>query len=265
MKPNISEFSYGYALTDELVHWHSLPITAAPVFPSLYDEGKPGGGYDVKLEKPGIPLFLQFKLSHCMVRNTAMEVTKKCISSKPFYRMYIRPHKHSAQHEMLLDLEASGNEVYYSAPYFHKLHELNDAYISHSVKRRSLWLKPSSIGNSPNDEHHVSFKHPAELYICSEPRKIEASGSFEEFSQHIMSIFEERAAIAMKRESLNATADLLRTLSGQRTDFSDSDRETSVTGLSNRHPLQQMAFYSHVYFDAQLFVITKSEPSEPNG
>ena len=67
MKPDIAEFNYGYALTDELIHWHGAGITAVPIFPSLYDEGQPGGGYDVKLDRGGIPLFLQFKLSDCMV------------------------------------------------------------------------------------------------------------------------------------------------------------------------------------------------------
>ena len=74
MKPNISEFSFGYALTSELIHWYGMPITAAPIFPSTYQEGQAGGGYDVMLNQPGLPLFLQYKLSHCMVRSNAQEV-----------------------------------------------------------------------------------------------------------------------------------------------------------------------------------------------
>jgi hypothetical protein len=47
--------------------------------------------------------------------------------------MYIRPARHSEQHEMLLDLENDGNEVYYSAPAFHKPEEFNDAYLNNQV------------------------------------------------------------------------------------------------------------------------------------
>ncbi|MEN6487902.1 MAG: hypothetical protein ABFD66_03310, partial [Smithella sp.] len=112
MRPDISEFSYGYALTEELIHWHGTELTAAPFFPSLYQEGQEGGGYDLMLERPGMLLFLQFKLSDCMVRNTAREV-KDGIFSAPCYRMHIRPARHSQQHEMLLKLENDGNEVYY--------------------------------------------------------------------------------------------------------------------------------------------------------
>ena len=108
MRPDISEFSYGYALTDELIHWHGTPLTAAPIFPSLYREGRPRkgepGGYDIMLQRPGLPLFLQFKLSHCMIRKSAKEFDD-IIFTPPFYRMHLSPAKHSKQHEMLLDLE----------------------------------------------------------------------------------------------------------------------------------------------------------------
>ena len=55
MEPEFSEFSYGYALTDELIHWNGTKLKAAPVFPSLYDEGA-GKGYDLKLDRQnGVP------------------------------------------------------------------------------------------------------------------------------------------------------------------------------------------------------------------
>jgi len=41
MTPEISEFSYGFALTNEIVAWATLKI--APIFPSLIEEGKKGG------------------------------------------------------------------------------------------------------------------------------------------------------------------------------------------------------------------------------
>src|SRR4051794_37173385 len=71
--PEISEFSYGFALTNELVGWTALK--AAPMFPSLIEEGKKGGGYDVKLDAPGKPLYLQFKRAHCMTRRSAREIS----------------------------------------------------------------------------------------------------------------------------------------------------------------------------------------------
>jgi len=40
MTPEISEFSYGFALTNEIVGWANLK--APPIFPSLVEEGKVG-------------------------------------------------------------------------------------------------------------------------------------------------------------------------------------------------------------------------------
>ena len=74
MTPEISEFSYGFALTNELVGW--APLAAAPIFPSLLEEGKAGGGYDVHLDAPGTPLYLQFKRSDCMKRKSAKEISQ---------------------------------------------------------------------------------------------------------------------------------------------------------------------------------------------
>jgi hypothetical protein len=55
MIPKISEFSYGFALTN--VPWSKL--NAAPILPSLIEEGKKGGGYNVELQFPDVPLYLR--------------------------------------------------------------------------------------------------------------------------------------------------------------------------------------------------------------
>jgi len=44
MRPDFSEFSYGYAVTEEIVTANKATLVAAPLFPSLYKEGKTGGG-----------------------------------------------------------------------------------------------------------------------------------------------------------------------------------------------------------------------------
>jgi len=53
-----------------------MKLSAAPIFPSLIEEGKAGGGYDVKLDWPFAPLYLQFKRSECMTRRSAREYRK---------------------------------------------------------------------------------------------------------------------------------------------------------------------------------------------
>ena len=72
MKAEFSEFTYGLSLVNELTK--TLTCTAVPIFPSLIEEGKKGGGYDAKLlSKRGTILNLQFKLSDWMKGSNARE------------------------------------------------------------------------------------------------------------------------------------------------------------------------------------------------
>ena len=61
MSEKFSESTYAFAFTHELLRWVGTSLQAAPVFPSTWEEGQSGVGYDVMLDRPGIPLFIQFK------------------------------------------------------------------------------------------------------------------------------------------------------------------------------------------------------------
>jgi hypothetical protein len=153
MKPGISEFSYGYAITSEVAQLSALRMIGAPVFPSLLQEGNVG--YDVQLPMAGDPVFFQFKLSDYMVRRSAAGAG---LLGVPHYRMHLRPLRHSSQHNLLLSLEDRGFTVFYAAPEFHQPHELNSAYLRKSVVRSSAFFRPRAIGTLPDDgDHFVSF------------------------------------------------------------------------------------------------------------
>jgi hypothetical protein len=171
MTPEISEFSYGFALINELVGMTSLK--AAPIFPSLIEEGKKGGGYDVKLDAPGVPLFLQFKCAHCMVRSTGKEIrVHKLPISPPYYRFHITDAAKSDQHELLLELDDGTVAVFYAAPRFHRILEINDAWSLGAVAARSIFVRPASVGHLAAGKHCVSFDSKR-AFVCSEPREVE--------------------------------------------------------------------------------------------
>jgi hypothetical protein len=178
--PEISEFSYGFALTNELVGW--LELFAAPIFPSLLEEGKAGGGYDVKLDSPGAPLYLQFKRSECMTRRSAREY--RSIRDQggrlrvPFYRFPITEAVKSDQHELLLALDTLPNHVFYAAPRFHQLSEINDAWRASAVASRSVFVSPSEIGSVDDARHTVAFDR-SYSWVCSDPRPLRALNSRE--------------------------------------------------------------------------------------
>lgn len=180
MIPEISEFSYGFALTNELVGW--LELFAAPIFPSLIEEGRSGGGYDVKLDRPGAPLYLQFKRAECMTRRSAREyrriLAQGGLLPVPFYRFPITVAATSDQHEMLLALDSAPNHVFYAAPRFHQLSEINDAWHANAVAGRSVFVAPSEIGSLDDDRHTVAFDR-LNSWVCSDPRPIRALTSRE--------------------------------------------------------------------------------------
>jgi hypothetical protein len=259
MKPNISEFSYGYAITDELIHWRGTHITAVPVFPSLYEEGQRGGGWDVKLDRRGIPLFLQFKLSDKMIRNNAKEC-KMGLFSPPLYRMYIRPSLFSDQHKMLLDLENEGNEVYYTAPAFHEPWELNEAYLNHSVNINSIWVRPSWIGSLPDRRsHHVAFQQPGEKFFLSKYRLMEENVDFSSFSRSIDLSIKERGEFSLRQQNLSKISDQIVSISSRRTRLPRKYFNIVKERAEELKPIQKIAFYSSMFLGSQLFVVSESE------
>jgi len=154
-----SEFTYGFALVNELVSNASPPILSVPVFPSLLAEGRAGGGYDVALNRPGRPLFLQFKLARWMRGRRAREF-QQGLFSQPFYRMDVRPRRSSQQHRLLLDLEQQRvGRVYYCAPAFHTLAQLDTFYNAKRIARYSRFVRPSQLPIiRDNDDHWLSFQ-----------------------------------------------------------------------------------------------------------
>lgn len=175
MRPiDLSEFSYGYAVTEALVKTMPGGVQAAPLFPSLKKEGQPGYGYDVALEFSGFLLFFQFKLSDQMERRSALE-TKDGFLEPYFFRMHLRASAHSDQHQLLIDLEATQqnlpHEVYYAAPLFHTSVQLNEAYRTNSVVDRTVFFRPSDIGALPDsDPHWVSFADGSNQAYFYSPR-----------------------------------------------------------------------------------------------
>jgi len=259
VKPNISEFSYGYALTDELIHSHGVPINAAPVFPSLYDEGQVGGGWDLKLSRPSVPLFLQFKLSECMTRRNCQEV-RRGLMPVPCYRMHVRPSRFSRQHELLLDLEAKGHEVYYSAPAFHGPDELNEAYLQREVKSRSLWLRPSQIGPLPDDQsHHVSFRMNEPWYFCSEPRRGETKGAFDDFVAQMQRILYAQGETGTSESAFEKLAADIEQVAQRRPDVSVRVKDDARRVLETASPVKRVAYYASVFLESQLFVVSRPE------
>jgi hypothetical protein len=170
-----SEFSFGYALTDSLVEAFRHNLGVAPVFANQVAEGKPGGGYDMKLPLNPIPLFFQFKIPSVLIR-----VTKHMPKGygTPYYRMALRTRKPN-QHQLLLDLEKTQPLVYYATPMFDRIVDLDLGFMKKSIQANCAFIKPSKIGALDSGPHHVSYKKGFPNWVHSEPKEIEGSHDFD--------------------------------------------------------------------------------------
>jgi hypothetical protein len=258
MRANISEFSYGFAITSELVQAPE-GVTAAPVFPSLIAEGQQGGGWDVRLDRPGVPLFLQFKLCDRMTRRTCREALQAGFNV-PCYRMHLRPARFSQQHEMLLDLEATGQEVYYCAPMFHQPEELNEAFMQSCVRARSIWIRPSDIGPLPDDnDHHLSFEPGSPWTFFSEPRRLEAKRGFEDVATELTERLRKRGRIDISRQHLEGLAEAIASIADRRRDISQRQRDVARKVARPAAPHQRVAYYASVFLESQLFIVQERQ------
>ncbi len=170
-----SEFTYGFALTNEIVGWTAF--SCAPIFPNLIEEGKKGGGYDLKLQRPGFALYLQFKRADYMTRSSAREISKFGADLKtPFHRFSIIDSARSNQHELLLALDETNNMVFYAAPRFYSKAEIDEAWKENTTASRSIFVAPGDIGQLEDGPHTVAYD-PYTAWVCSEPKPLKVFDS----------------------------------------------------------------------------------------
>jgi hypothetical protein len=256
MDSHISEFSYGYALTSELVALFNLKTAGAPGFATQKAEGKPGGGWDVKL--PGVPFYLQFKRAARMVRKTASDSGP--FLDLPIYRMYLHRRDHSDQHRLLLDLEARGNVVLYAAPGFSEPDELNEAYSSDQTARRSVFVRPSAIGPlEDNKQHWVAFQiEPLKAaYRCSEPVPIRFEAPEILFGQRVIVHLEDKRKGPKPKSFGDVATELLDVYEHRRPD--EQDRVEGIRKVRERRNAPDFAsLVARTLFQCELLVVPSS-------
>ncbi len=175
MLTGYTEFSYGYAFTENLIRSSDIGPAAAPMFPNLIQEAKLG--YDIKINYPAKVLFFQFKIPEIIVRRTSSQ-NYLCRSGRlriPFFRMPLMPIKASDQHARLVQLNDSlTDSVFYSSPELRNITEFDEAYRNINVHVSSALFSPSEIGRIPdNDKHFVVYNEYAPwAFFCSEPAEI---------------------------------------------------------------------------------------------
>jgi hypothetical protein len=170
MKRKVSEFSYGFVLTHELINAYGYLPTDAPQ--NSRKKRKKDADDEADATLRGYPLFLQFKASEYMKRRNAGESK---LVGLPYFRFALHRKTQSNQHQLLIELEKRGNAVFYATPKIHEAVNLNSAFFERQVVASSLFVSPGGIGELPDNRlHRVVFSGRSDdVYLCSKPRKLE--------------------------------------------------------------------------------------------
>lgn len=227
MKVGYTEFSFGYAFTENLLRSVATRSTGAPHFPNLIQEAQLG--YDVRIDFPGCPLFFQYKLPELMVRNTAAEIAQHALAglSVPFFRMSLMRRDLSQQHQLLINWEHKfPNTVYYATPSFQNIGSFNAAYNVAQVHQQSVFFSPANIGPlQDNKQHVVEYRSGlGYAWVCSEPREISAL-TFERIEETVKRLFNEPAFRTLKVAAKNMKQEIFSLVSPQLRDSEGAIRQ----------------------------------------
>src|SRR5574341_835490 len=190
MKRKVSEFSYGFVLTHELVKAYGYLPTDAPQ--GSRKRKRKEAGADADNTPRGYALFLQFKASEYMKRRNAGESK---LVGLPYFRFALHRKTQSNQHQLLIELEKKGSAVFYATPKIHEAVNLNSAFFDHQVVALSMFVSPSEIGElSDNQNHRVVFSNRSDyVYFCSKPRRLDGvihGAAFAESVERVVSELE---------------------------------------------------------------------------
>jgi len=174
MQERLSEFSYGYGLTQEFQQAiQAEGLSAVPFFPNLQHEAELG--FDVGFNLPGKPLLLQFKLGQAMRRFHGQP--RPAFLATRHWRYKIDTAEPGGQYQLLLAAELGGAKVYYAAPKFHDWLDYYEAFEERTLIRDSLFVRPRRIDDLMTTHgvahglHKITYDR-GNAYLCSNPLAI---------------------------------------------------------------------------------------------
>lgn len=248
MKRKVSEFSYGFVLTHELVNAYGYLATDAPQ--SSRKKKKKGAGDEADATPRGYPLFLQFKASEYMKRRNAGESK---LVGLPYFRFALHRKTQSNQHQLLIELEKRGNAVFYATPKLHEAVNLNSAFFDRQVVASSLFVSPGEIGELPdNQSHRVVFSGRSDdVYLCSKPRKLDGAVHGAAFAESVERFVSDLEPQSLDDEFFHSLAgDMVSLVSPNRRIFDELSRgkvEMSAATFAN--------YLAKTLFDCELLII----------
>lgn len=164
-KCEFSETQFSFCFTFEYIT-QFFPVVPLPIFPNTFWEGRPGGGYDVKINGN---IFFQFKIPtfHDSIYRPYWDVF-----GHEYYKMKLNTDGN--QYQLLKALASPSNEVYYASPEFHTIVNLHRNYSTSSIVSSSGIFNVSTLPPYGSGKHHLIYS-PSHTWanVFSEPYRVE--------------------------------------------------------------------------------------------
>lgn len=177
MRSQFSEETFGFCFNYELVSTvRTNGFLVVPILPSTREEKELAYDIEVQISRGsfGQSLFLQHKVPR-FVRNRLWNnsLMYDCHNA-PFYWFNVRNSPKSKQHNRLVALAQLTHSVYYCAPLFHRMWDMQYFFINHTVTEKSRLFNPVDMGRIGQLEHHqVSYDLSGTVgYFHTESSKI---------------------------------------------------------------------------------------------
>ena len=191
-----SETQFSFCFTFDYIK-QFLPFVPLPIFPNTVDEGRAGGGYDVKINGN---LYFQFKIPvyYDLVSNFWRRDWD--VFGHDYYK--IKLETDTEQFRLLKVLHSPSNEVYYSTPAFHTSADLSTFYSSDNIVSNSSLFPIDSLPAHGSGHHHLIYS-PGHNWgrLFSEPVNVKVVKSINPFelfpeNKYELTIYEQALRIS---------------------------------------------------------------------
>ena len=150
MTKKLDETTYLIGFTTSVDNSPLVHINQAPHHLTSIEEGREGYDMEINLDKPGIPIFLQFKIPNKKTKPKLTKITNVLGEDASCIELFmpIRKNDDYSQHHKLIELEKIKAPciVRYSSPEYSTYEDHNNAFMNRSVHQKSVYFSPVEIG-----------------------------------------------------------------------------------------------------------------------
>lgn len=183
-----TEREFEFCFNFEFVRGYPSALIGTPIIPSQRMEGILG--YDVEFRlnngQYSRSLFLQHKVSYYAEHRSGRNVNIWNCYSGPYYRFSIERLDRSRQHNLLFELANKGEDVFYCAPLFTSIDNLQRYFVQSQVIENSRFFNPFEMGKIHDfEQHHVTCDQTGTYgFFHSDHKKLENIVNWENLRKH---------------------------------------------------------------------------------